>query len=260
MAMLYGYPNVEYEGISWKEQYLAVQILIWEIIMHYRESVPPYSRTSNKLIDEMVFTDWPNVKPLTEKIAQRMANHGKIPSFTTDKTDRAYDKDYTIVLKMNEDTGLYEGEVEDTNGVLNDFNFNFDSIEGVTFTKEGNKIKISTAREDLGTQLVEGESTTYMDKDSASVLIWDEGNDKHPTLGDQKGQSQASLKATVDPIPVYFTLAQEDVEVPPPGGLGVLKTAEDGRVSGIPFTVTNNETGDSFTLFTDETGYLSLYH
>ena len=56
----------------------------------------------------------------------------------------------------------------------------------------------------------------------------------------------------------YMTLRSDAPVIDAPGELEVLKTADDGNISGIQFTVTNNDTGESQTAITDADGRILL--
>lgn len=119
-----------------------------------------------------------------------------VPSFASNReeTDRTYE------LKYNASSGLYETTLTDTNGVLD--RFDFQSGNGITYTRSGNKLKITSENEITAGSSIAASGSYMADiADITYVIPSDEG--QQPTIKCEN----ASLG---DPVHAYFNLTTEN--------------------------------------------------
>ena len=220
-AFLYGYNGSTKYGYSWQTEYVATQAIVWAI------AVGAFNTSQETLLQDCAFgsstsaTNKANAKAVYAKIKAQILTHYTIPSFTTGDTDAVSAKKLT--LKYNFATGKYEGSVTDTKGVLSGYTF---SSPGVTFTRSGNTLKISTSKI-LDGITVTGERTsnTYCNALPALVAIYCVGSD----------QTTAMAINRKDPVNAYFSLETESV-----GNIKIVKTSEDGKIENVPLHISGN--------------------
>lgn len=153
------------------------------------------------------------------KIKEQIRVHYTIPSFAGEMVSWGS----RITLKYNSSTGRYEGSVYDNNGVLSGYTFN---LNGVTFTKSGNTLNISTTKV-LKNATVSGERTSnyYCNSLPALAAIYCLGKD----------QTTVTTINRKDPVNAYFSLETESV-----GNVKLVKTSEDGKVEGVQLHISGN--------------------
>ena len=220
-AFLYGYNGSTKYGYSWQTEYVATQAIVWAI------AVGAFNTSQETLLQDCAFgsstsaTNKANAKAVYAKIKAQILTHYTIPSFTTGDTDAVSAKKLT--LKYNFATGKYEGSVTDTKGVLSGYTF---SSPGVTFTRSGNTLKISTSKI-LDGITVTGERTsnTYCNALPALVAIYCVGSD----------QTTAMAINRKDPVNAYFSLETESV-----GNIKIVKTSEDGKIANVSLHISGN--------------------
>ena len=243
--MLYGAPNYTnsadkdtefgYEG--------ATQVLIWEIVMGLRSATAPYTRSDRQLYDTFAGGDFPSFDTGYAKIVELMQAHLTIPSFSARSQAAAPE----ITLTYDGASGLYKASVTDTNGVLaSDYSF---TATGVTMTKSGNTLNISAPLSALENGSVLASATgRSLDAGNMAYMIW--------TASGQ--QTVATVSTTADPVKAYFRVKADTI----PAHLEILKTSDDGNVSGISFTLEESVPGIGYcrigTYTTDSGGKISI--
>ena len=244
--MTYGYTG----GIStqWRSQNAggdklaqayATQLLIWETVVGERDADFRYVAPTDADAVREVIRD---THPLREKIfayydsiVSNVQKHTKVPSFCTKNLREAR----TVTLEWN--GNAYSTVLTDENGVLENYTF---SADGVCCEVQGNKLFLTA--EDAPTVPV----TLTAEKKNSSrcgVITWTDGQ-----FGIGSGlQDLVTYAETVnDPVEGFLLLSV------PNGNLKLKKTAEDGKIAGISFTVTGNDFNETVT--TDENGKLQL--
>ena len=226
LVLLYGAPNYTnsadkdtefgYEG--------ATQVLIWEIVMGLRSATAPYTRSDRQLYDTFAGGDFPSFDTGYAKIVELMQAHLTIPSFSARSQAAAPE----ITLTYDGASGLYKASVTDTNGVLaSDYSF---TATGVTMTKSGNTLNISAPLSALENGSVLASATgRSLDAGNMAYMIW--------TASGQ--QTVATVSTTADPVKAYFRVKADTI----PAHLEILKTSDDGNVSGISFTLEESVPG-----------------
>lgn len=217
-ALTLGY-NVEtgtkYGG-SAIDEYIATQILIW-LIAHNQLG----TGYENQIVNEITANS-PAAKPVFQQLRESVVNYHTIPSFTTG--DPSAVGVYTLALQYNESTGKNETTLVDENNILKDFTF---SSPGVDFTVDGNKLHISTDKTEFGT-------ITAEKRLPSSVPGVVTGGTKYWLRDEYQNVVTFNVKGSAEPVKCYFSL---EIKA---GTLQLVKTSEDGEVSGIPFHISGN--------------------
>lgn len=219
----------------------ATQILIWETVVGERDT--DFNHVSTGNYDRVLDLVGPN-HPLKSKIttyynniAASVQNHTKVPSFTAKTASKAQ----TISLKW--DGEKYSAEITDSNKVLDNYSF---SASGLSFTKSGNTLTISAEKAPSGEVTVSVEKSSNQRK---GLVTWSDGSFS-PNSGRQ--DIVAYTASVSDPVKAYFKVNVSD------GDLKIIKTSDDGHVSGIEFTVTGDSINE--TVKTDDSGNIEIHN
>ena len=190
LLLLYGYPNQNLPGNK-PEQYFATREIIWEIVMGYRDSTHPYTRRDARCYN--AFSGHAGFVQAYKELEKRLTSHFIRPSFTMGVPSQAP----TIILDYNPSTKKYEKTVTDTNNVLSSFNF---SISGVTLSRNGNTLSISTANK-ITAGTAASSTKPLPSPASTGILIWQSVNNP------SGNQNMITGGGAGDPVPAYFKLA-----------------------------------------------------
>jgi len=217
-ALTLGYntdTGVKYGG-SPEDEYIATQILVW-LIAHKQLG----TQYENQIVSEFTVNS-PGAKTVFTKLRKAVMDYRTIPSFACE--DSKYASSHTYELKYNAQTGKYETTLTDSNGVLSEFSF---SQPGISFARTGNQLKISSEKTSFST--VSGEK-----KLPSSIAGVVKGASRYWL--NEHYQNVVTFEVGGEPLPVkaYFGL---EVKA---GHLKIVKTSEDGKVSGLPFHVSGS--------------------
>ena len=190
LLLLYGYPNQSLPGNK-PEQYFATRNMIWEIVMGYRDSTHPYTRRDARCYN--AFSGHAGFVQAYKELEKKLTTHYLRPSFS----GRSAMSAPTIILDYNPSTKKYEKTVTDTNNVLSSFNF---SISGVTLSRNGNTLSISTANK-ITAGAVFSSTKPLPSPASTGILIWQSVNNP------SGNQNMITGGGAGDPVPAYFKLA-----------------------------------------------------
>ena len=245
--MQYGYTGTI--DPNWKSQnsadadklahIIATQILIWEVVVGERDSNFNHVDTGScNAVYDQIGENHPlksRIDSYYNSIVAGVRTHVKVPSFTA-KTET---KAQTVSLEW--DGKQYSAVITDTNNVLSNFSF---TAGGLSFAKSGNKLTITTET------ALENEVTVSVSKTASlrkGQIIWSDG-----TWSNNAGrQDIVSYTAGVnDPVKAYLKVNVEN------GNVRIVKTSDDGKISGITFTVTGD--GVNETAVTDEDGIVDI--
>ena len=234
IALLYGKPgNSKNLGYTDGQQWIATQLIVWELISGCRNTNEGFKCTNTKYIDGMCAGDKnPGVKAVYNAISKAMAAHSTVPSFAAVLASKA--PTHTMQYK----DGKYQITLTDNNGVLSKFAYKTSGNIAVNIS--GNKMTLSTYSP------ITEEKTLAINKNVPTVS----GNSVLVAFGDSSKQDVITGLAAPDPVPSVFKLKTSG------GHLKIVKTAEDGNISGIEFTVTG--TNFNKTAKTDDKGELVL--
>lgn len=214
-ALTLGY-NVEtgtkYGG-SAIDEYIATQILIW-LIAHGQLG----TGYETQIVNEFTANS-PAAKPIFYQLRENVVNYHTIPSFATD--DPSAVGAYTHDLKYNESNGKNETTLVDENNVLGNFAV---SYPGVDFSVSRNQLRISTDKKEFGT-------ITAEKRLPSSVPGVVTGGTKYWLRDEYQNVVTFDVEGSAEPVKCYFSL---EIKA---GTLQLVKTSEDGEVSGIPFHI-----------------------
>ena len=235
LALLYGKPgNAKNLSNTADQKWVATQLIVWEIVAGCRKTSDTYACTNTKFIDGMCSGGKnPGVKTVYNQISNGLKGHLTVPSFA----NRLKSKAKTHAMKVS--SGKYTLTLTDSNKVLS--NFSFKKTDGVSVSKSGNKLTLSASKPvDTVTFSSNKDVPTVAKK---SVII---------PYGDSSKQDVITgVENAPDPVKAYFKVSAKG------GNLKIKKTSEDGKVSGIKFTITGPNSYKK-TVKTDSSGNFNL--
>ncbi|MCQ4022857.1 SpaA isopeptide-forming pilin-related protein [Ruminococcus sp. zg-924] len=234
IALLYGKPgNSKNLSGTDGQKWIATQLIVWEIMTGCRSTSEGFKCTDTKYIDGMTSGDKnPGVKSVYNAIAKAMADHSTVPSFAAALASKA------STYEMKYSDGTYTLTLTDSNKVLSDFSYK--SSGDITVKASGNKVTL-TSKKSVTSAVTFNSNKSVPTVSSSSVLV---------AHGDSSKQDVITGLAAPDPVPAVFKVKTNS------GNLKIVKTSEDGVVSGIEFTVKG--TGYSKTAKTNSKGELEL--
>ena len=170
------------------------------------------------------------------RIEANVQNHSKLPSFLSKSSGGVQD----IELEWN--GSEYTAALTDTNGVLGNYSF---SGSGLSFSVSGSTLTITakTAPEEPVTITAEKKESQRR-----GIITWSDG---HYRPGSAAIQDLVTYAEPVnDPVAGSLRVRVSH------GSAKIIKTSEDGMVSGIRFTITGN--GVNETVTTGENGEIQI--
>lgn len=203
-------------GGSAIDEYIATQILIW-LIAHGQLG----TGYETQIVNEFTVNS-PAAKPIFYQLRENVVNYHTIPSFATD--DPSAVGAYTHDLKYNESNGKNETTLVDENNVLGNFAV---SYPGVDFSVSGNELHVSTSETEFGT-------ITAEKRLPSSVPGVVTGGTKYWLRDEYQNVVTFDVEGSAEPVKCYFSL---EIKA---GALQLVKTSEDGEVSGISFHISGN--------------------
>ena len=219
---------------------MATQVLVWETVVGERnadfEHVAPGSADAVKSVYRTAHPLYSRFSAYYDSIEASVKNYTVVPSFM----DRSEEAAGTVELVW--DGSRYTATLTDTNGVLSEYAFS-SAQSDMTFAVDGNDLTISAE-----TAPADGVTITAVRNNTRQgVLVWSDGH-----YGpDGTMQDVVTFRDTVsDPMYAYLHLKVGY------GSVKIIKTSEDGEVSGISFTVSGN--GTEQTVMTDADGEMQL--
>ena len=239
----------------------ATQILIWEIAIGWRSSSKPYSLLNDSFMRRfkdknqgigciMNYSQYwsmgndlayiTNIRTAYNEIAAKVEKHYRIPSFTQKDIGKA-----PIIYLEPDGKGNYTATVTDTNNILSEYTL--PTMDGVTFTKNGNKLTITTKNK-FDAKLV-APTKTVPNFEDQTYYYWYSGS--YQTL------ISCAAEPSYDPVPAYFKIQSKERE----GKIEVNKNDPNGKkLDGAYFVATNQETGEKYTIGPTVNGYASKDH
>ncbi len=220
---------------------VATQLLIWETVVGERDSSFGKVGTGGcNAVLESVSTEHPlysQIMSYYRSIADSVQKHTALPSFCAESAGGAES------IELEWDGTQYTAVLKDTNGVLGNYSFTADTT-GFSFSVSGNKLTITVA------EAPEGSVTITAAKNHSQrrgVITWTDGS-KGPSGGTQDVVTYA--QSINDPVSGYVKLKVSY------GSAKIVKSSEDGNVSGISFTITGE--GVNQTVQTDKNGEFQM--
>lgn len=234
LALLYGKPGSGKSLSGTEDQkWVATQLIVWEFVSGCRSTGEGYKCTNTKFIDGICAGGAnPGVKSVYNAISKSLANYSIVPSFASAIASKAE----TYEMKYSD--GKYTLTLTDSNSILSDFSFK--TTGGVSATVSGNKLTLTSTSP--VNDAVTFNSAKSMPDVGKTVLV---------PYGDASLQDVITgVENDADPIRAYFKVKTSS------GNLKLVKTAEDGNVTNIEFTV--NGDGYSKTAKTNSKGEFEL--
>lgn len=234
LALLYGKPGSGKSLSGTEDQkWVATQLIVWEFVSGCRSTGEGYKCTNTKFIDGICAGGAnPGVKSVYNAISKSLANYSIVPSFASAIASKAE----TYEMKYSD--GKYTLTLTDSNSILSDFSFK--TTGGVSATVSGNKLTLTSTS--TVNDAVTFNSAKSMPDVGKTVLV---------PYGDASLQDVITgVENDADPIRAYFKVKTSS------GNLKLVKTAEDGNVANIEFTVKGD--GYSKTAKTNSKGEFEL--
>ena len=214
---------------------MATQVLVWETVVGERDAdfnhVDPGSADAVKSVYRTSHPLYSRFSAYYDSIETSVKKHTVVPSFM-DRSEKA-----AQTVELSWDGGRYTATLTDTNGVLGEYAFS-SAQSDMTFAVDGNDLTISAE-----TASADGVTITAVRNNTRQgVLVWSDGH-----YGpDGAMQDVVTFRDTVsDPMYAYLHLKVGY------GSVKIIKTSEDGEVSGISFTVSGNGTEQTVTTNAD---------
>ena len=214
---------------------MATQVLVWETVVGERDAdfnhVDPGSADAVKSVYRTSHPLYSRFSAYYDSIEASVKKHTVVPSFM----DRSEEAAQTVELSW--DGGRYTATLTDTNGVLGEYAFS-SAQSDMTFAVDGNDLTISAE-----TASADGVTITAVRNNTRQgVLVWSDGH-----YGpDGTMQDVVTFRDTVsDPMYAYLHLKVGY------GSVKIIKTSDDGELSGISFTVSGNGTEQTVTTNAD---------
>lgn len=208
---------------------MATQFLVWETVVGERDANFNHVDTGGK---DAVLTAVKSNNPIKDKIMKwynsivaSVQSHTVIPSFMAKSSGKA------TTVDLEWDGSKYSAVLTDSNGVAGKFSFSSDNAN-LNFSVSGSKLTISSAVALTDPVTI----TAERNHTRAGVITW--------TDGVSGGGSQDVVtygQSISDPVKAYVKVK---VTL---GGLKIVKTSEDGKVSGITFTIKGNGVNETVT-------------
>lgn len=214
---------------------MATQVLVWETVVGERDSdfnhVDPGSADAVKSVYRTSHPLYSRFSAYYDSIEASVKNHTIVPSFMNRSEEAAQ------TVELSWDGSRYTATLTDTNGVLSEYAFS-SAQSDISFAVDGNDLTISAE-----TAPADGVTITAVRNNTRQgVVVWSDGH-----YGpDGTMQDVVTFRDTVsDPMYAYLHLRVGY------GSIKIVKTSEDGEVSGISFTVSGNGTEQAVTTNAD---------
>ena len=219
LTAIYGWKpgaSLPVSGINEDDYKMATQIILWEYQQQLRSD--SYSRHGNGHADANQYFSVIAGRPAEKAynwILSQVASHSTIPSFTSTKKSEAPE----LELKWDTEKKIYTLTVTDTNNLKIDLETLKGS--GVSVTRSGNKYTFTSKN------MIMDPVTFGFRKDipvANDMLIW--GRPGYQTM----------MTGASDPVSFFVKIKTETY-----GTAKIVKTSEDGIVSGIPFQISGTD-------------------
>ena len=219
LTAIYGWKpgaSLPVSGINEDDYKMATQIVLWEYQQQLRSD--PYSRHGNGQANADQYFSVIAGRPAEKAynwILSQVASHSTVPSFTSTKKSEAPE----LELKWDTEKKVYALTITDTNNLK----INLETLKGsgVSVTRSGNKYTFTSKN------MIMDPVTFEFRKDIPVVgdmLIW--GRPGYQTM----------MTGASDPVSFFVKIKTETY-----GTAKIVKTSEDGIVSGIPFNISGTD-------------------
>ena len=219
LTAIYGWKpgaSLPVSGINEDDYKMATQIILWEYQQQLRSD--PYSRHGNGHANANQYFSVIAGRPAEKAynwILSQVASHSTVPSFTSTKKSKAPE----LELKWDTEKKIYTLTVTDTNNLKIDLETLKGS--GVSVTRNGNKYTFTSKNMIMDPVAFEFRKDIPVAND---MLIW--GRPGYQTM----------MTGASDPVSFFVKIKTETY-----GTAKIVKTSEDGMVSGIPFQISGTD-------------------
>ena len=219
LTAIYGWKpgaSLPVSGINEDDYKMATQIILWEYQQQLRSD--PYSRHGNGQANADQYFSVIAGRPAEKAynwILSQVASHSTVPSFTSTKKSEAPE----LELKWDAEKKVYTLTVTDTNNLKIDLETLKGS--GVSVTRSGNKYTFTSKNMIMDPVAFEFRKDIPVAND---MLIW--GRPGYQTM----------MTGASDPVSFFVKIKTETY-----GTAKIVKTSEDGIVSGIPFHISGTD-------------------
>ena len=214
-ALTFGYKAEDGRIDSAEEnaRYAATQILIWEIL----EGGFGSPQAAKDVLTCLEYTADPaEAKSFYRSLVEAVESKYVLPSFAAENAESA------VPIELKWDGTKYTAAITDSNGALSRYRW---SGDGLTFDQSGNTLTISADAPLSETIRLRANCET--EGGPGAVICW---QNKDPSR-----QNIATGWNASDTVSAYIAVSCESA-----GYLKIVKTSEDGQVSGIPFHISGN--------------------
>lgn len=237
LVLTYGRPgNSKNLSGTAGEQYVATQAIVWEIVKGYRNSTGSYKRVNDGFYNSF-FAGGKNSGTLKvyKEIEAAMAAYSTVPSFMSGSKSNAES------YQLDWDGSNYTVTLTDSNKCLSNYSFT-SSDSSVKVSVSGNKLTITSSKQvvDAVTITATGKPPTL--SSSAKLVAYGAPSLQDVVIGVElpnKMKAYAKVETAV-------------------GSFKLVKTSEDGKVSGVKFHISGNgiekdvKTGTDGTITVDK--------
>ena len=243
VALLCGEPgNSSNLSGNYGSQYTATQMIIWEIIVGTRSTSSPYSCSDSKVINS-VCSGGANseVKTVYDQISNAMRSYSVLPSFVSSLGAPPPSSEMTY------QNGNFTITLTDSNNVLSNYSFSSDN-SNLHFNVSGNQLTI-TSPSAVENAMVDVKKKTAISA-SSTITAYAASGLQETIVGVE----------ALDDISGWFSVFAE--AAPPPASdkatVTIRKTAEDGNISNIHFTIDGIGMGSKhIDAYTDRYGMIT---
>ena len=219
LTAIYGWKpgaSLPVSGINEDDYKMATQVILWEYQQQLRSD--PYSRHGNGHASANQYYSTVAGRPAEKAynwILSQVASHSTVPSFTSTKKSEAPE----LELKWDTEKKVYTLTVTDTNNLKIDL----ETVKGsgVSITRSGNKYTFTSKNMIMNPVTFEFRKDIPVAND---MLIW--GRPGYQTM----------MTGASDPVSFFAKVKTETY-----GTAKIVKTSEDGIVSGITFNISGTD-------------------
>ena len=219
LTAIYGWKpgaSLPVSGINEDDYKMATQVILWEYQQQLRSD--PYSRHGNGHASANQYYSTVAGRPAEKAynwILSQVASHSMVPSFTSTKKNEAPE----LELKWDTEKKVYTLTVTDTNNLKIDL----ETVKGsgVSITRSGNKYTFTSKNMIMNPVTFEFRKDIPVAND---MLIW--GRPGYQTM----------MTGASDPVSFFAKIKTETY-----GTAKIVKTSEDGIVSGITFNISGTD-------------------
>ncbi|MCH5353643.1 MAG: VaFE repeat-containing surface-anchored protein [Acutalibacter sp.] len=180
------------------------------------------------------------------QLKEKITKSRLIPSFASYPAENGLAASAAKTITLKWDGEKFAATVTDTNGVLSNYNFRT-AVPGVTITSSGNSMTLTTDQP-ISSPVTSSTVTYRAQGGRGAVAVWRTNNH------DSSQQDFATYTAGYDPVAAIITV-QTEGEIT--GNAGLIKTSEDGKVSGLTFIISGSD-GNTYTKTTNANGRIDI--